>query len=120
MMTSQIADRLVELCRKGEFQAAQTELFSPNALSIEPDGAPLVVAEGLAAIQDKGRAFMEGIEQVHNIDVSEPIVAGNYFSVSMTLDHTMKGHGRMTMEEICVYRVEQGKIVCEQFFYAVG
>ncbi|HEX3768939.1 MAG TPA: SnoaL-like domain-containing protein [Puia sp.] len=28
----------------------------------------------------------------------------------------MKGQGRMQMDEICVYQVENGKIVSEQFF----
>ena len=29
----------------------------------------------------------------------------------------MKGRGRMQMEEICVYKVDNGKIVLEQFFF---
>lgn len=36
----------------------------------------------------------------------------------MTMDITMKGMGRFTMEEICVYEVNDGKIVREDFFYA--
>ncbi len=119
MMTSQVADRLVELCRKGQFDAAQTELFSDAAISIEPEDAPMEVAEGLAAIRDKGRHFMESIEEMHGIAVSEPIVAGSFFTVSMAIDATFKGRGRVSMEEICVYEVEDGKIVCEQFFYNV-
>ena len=119
MMTSQIADRLVELCRKGEFGAAQTELFSEDAISIEPDGAPMELAEGLADIQEKGRQFMASVEQMHGITISEPVVAGNFFTVSMTLDATFSGRGRVTMEELCVYEVEDGKIITEQFFYGV-
>ncbi len=119
MMTSQIADRLVELCRKGQFQAAQTELFAEDAISVEPDGAPVDVAVGLAAIQDKGRDFMASVEQMHGIVISEPVVAGNFFTVSMALDTTFKGRGRVTMEELCVYEVDDGKIVTEQFFYSL-
>jgi hypothetical protein len=116
-MTSHLADRLVELCRQGLFEQAQTELFADDAISIEPEGAAVEVAEGLAAIQQKGRAFMSGVEDFHGVVISEPIVAGNHFSVSMALDTTMKGRGRVLMEEICVYEVHDGKIVCEQFFY---
>jgi len=119
MMTSQVADRLVELCRKGQFEAAQAELFAENALSIEPDGSPMEMAEGLAAIQEKGRQFMASIEEMHGIVISEPVVAGNFFTVSMALDTTFKGRGRVNMEELCVYEVEDGKIVSEQFFYSV-
>jgi hypothetical protein len=35
----------------------------------------------------------------------------------MRIDATYKDMGRMDMSEICVYRVRDGKIVHEQFFY---
>lgn len=117
MMTSHIADRLVQLCRQGQFEQAQSELFADDAFSIEPEGAPVEVAEGLDAIKEKGREFMRGVEAVHGIVVSEPIVAGNFFTVAMELDTTMKGRGRVRMEELCVYEVDDGKIISEQFFY---
>jgi hypothetical protein len=120
MMTPQIADRLVELCRKGQFEAAQTELFSDDAISLEPEGAAMEVAEGLTAIQEKGRQFMASVEEMHGISISEPLVAGNFFTVSMTLDVTFKGQGRVKMQELCVYEVEDGKIIGEQFFYSVA
>ena len=117
MTTSQIADRLVALCRAGQFDAAQLELYADDAISIEPDGTPMQVAEGLAAIQEKGRQFMASVEEMHGVTLSEPVIAGNFFSIAMTLDATFQGRGRVKMEEICVYEVDDGKIVCEQFFY---
>jgi hypothetical protein len=119
-MITQIADRLVELCRKGEFEAAQTELYAEDAVSIEPDGSPMQIAEGLAAIHEKGRQFRESVEHFHGILISEPIVAGNFFTVAMAVDATFKGQGRVNMEEICVFEVNDGKIVTEQFFYSVA
>jgi ketosteroid isomerase-like protein len=118
-----IAKRLVELCREGKYEDAQRELYAEDAVSIEPDGLPpgaLGSVKGLAAIYEKGRQFNAMIEAVHGGSVSEPVVAGNWFSVVMTMDVTMKGRGRMNMSEICVYRVRDGKIVHEQFFYDVG
>jgi predicted ester cyclase len=44
-------------------------------------------------------------------------VAGDYFSIAWMMDITMKGQGRVKMEEVCVYKVKDGKIVWEQFFY---
>jgi hypothetical protein len=120
MTTSQIADRLVELCRQGAFDAAQRELYADDAISIEPDGTPMQVAEGLEAIQEKGRHFMASVQVMHGISISAPLVAGNFFSIAMTLDATFADRGRMAMDEICVYEVEDGKIVCEQFFYSAG
>ncbi len=36
MTTQEIANRLVELCQKGDFETAQKELFAEDAVSIEP------------------------------------------------------------------------------------
>jgi hypothetical protein len=46
-----------------------------------------------------------------------PQVAGYHFAVAMGIDATMKGPGRVKMDEIAVYEVKNGKIVKEQFFY---
>ena len=67
----------------------------------------------------RAEQFNAGIEQVHGGTVGDPIIVGNWFSVTMTMDATFKGRGRVNMEEICVYQVRDGKIVREQFFYDV-
>ncbi|RDZ27492.1 nuclear transport factor 2 family protein [Lysobacter silvisoli] len=122
MNTEQVAQRLVELCRKGEFDQAQNELYADDAASIEPKGAAegMGDAYGMDAIREKGRKFAESIEAYHGFSVSEPLIAENWFSVTMGMDVTMKGMGRIDMNEICVYRVKDGKIVHEQFFYDAG
>ncbi|TPG11403.1 nuclear transport factor 2 family protein [Rhodanobacter glycinis] len=123
MNTETIAKRLVELCREGKYEDAQRELYADDAVSIEPDGLPpgaLGNAQGLAAIYEKGRQFSAMVEAVHGGSVSEPVIADNWFSIALAMDVTMKGRGRMNMSEICVYRVRDGKIVHEQFFYDVG
>jgi len=37
----------------------------------------------------------------------------------MSFDVTFKDRGRQQMEEVCVYEVNNGKIVNEQFFYTM-
>ena len=123
MDTERIAQRLVELCRKGQYEEAQKELYAETAVSIEPEGAPpgaMGNANGLQAILEKGRRFSAMIETFHGTTVSDPLVAGNWFSIKMTLDVTMQGRGRMNMSEICVYAVRDGKITREQFFFDFG
>jgi hypothetical protein len=44
-------------------------------------------------------------------------VAGEFFSVVLKQDVTFKGKPRITLEEIGVFHVQDGKIVKEQFFY---
>ena len=122
MNTESIAKRLVELCREGKYEEAQIELYADDAVSVEPDGLPqgaLGNVIGLPAILEKGHQFGAMIEEMHANHVSDAVVAGNWFSVSMMLDVTMKGRGRTHMKEICVYRVHDGKITHERFFFDV-
>jgi ketosteroid isomerase-like protein len=35
----------------------------------------------------------------------------------MGMDVTMKGGQRMKMDEVCVFKVKDGKIVSEEFFF---
>jgi hypothetical protein len=44
------------------------------------------------------------------------LVAGNAIAMTLSMDVTMKGRGRMKLEEVCVYEVKDGKIASEQFF----
>ncbi|MBE1162305.1 nuclear transport factor 2 family protein [Dyella acidiphila] len=123
MTVEAIAKRLVELCREGKYEEAQRELYAEDAQSIEPDGLPpgaLGNVKGLKAIYEKTHQFQAAVEQVHGGHVSDPVVAGNWFSCEMTLDVTMKGRGRVVMSEICVYHVRDGKVDREQFFYDMG
>jgi len=121
MNTAQVAKRLVELCREGKYQEAQDELYSKDAVSVEMEGSQGIGdAKGLDAIREKGRQFNEMVEAVHGGSVGDPIVEGNWFAITMTMDATMKGRGRVNMQEICVYQVRDGRIVREQFFYDLG
>jgi hypothetical protein len=119
MSTQQIADRLAELCRQGQFEAAQKELFADDAVSIEPEAGPDFPKEtkGLKEIINKGHKWSERVEKVHECKASTPLVAGNAIAMTLALDVTMKGRGRMHLEEMCVYEVNKdGKIASEQFF----
>ena len=119
MKTEEIAAKLVAYCRKGEWEAAQKELYANDAVSTEPAATPVFAKEvnGLEAIIAKGHTFNSMVEAYHSITMSDPLIAGDVFACVLTMDLTMKGPGRITMSEICVYRVKDGKIISEQFFY---
>jgi hypothetical protein len=118
MTSNEIAQRLADLCRQGKWMQAQTELFSSEAVSIEPHPSPAFEKEtkGLDAIIDKGHKFETMTQQLHKVDVSEPIVVGNSIAFKLMMDITMKEKSREVWEEICVYQVKDGKIISEQFF----
>jgi hypothetical protein len=118
MTTQQIADRLVELCNKGQYETAQKELYADNAISIEPYSTPDFEKEtkGLEAILEKGHKFSAMVDTMHGGSLSAPLIAGNSIAFTLTMDVTMKGSTRQKMTELCVYNIKDGKIVSEQFY----
>jgi len=120
MTTQEVANRFNELAQEGRFDLIQDELFSQDALSIEPVGAQMPNAESLIAIKKKGQDFNDMVEEMYGGSCSEPVVGGAYFSVAMSMECKLKGHpDRVKMDEIAVYEVRNGKITMEQFFYPV-
>ena len=120
MMTIQeVADTLVKLCSEGKFQEATEALYSPDIVSMEAAAPPGGSREskGLPAVKEKGEWWVANHE-VHSAIVEGPLVAGSHFAVTFKLDVTFKPQDkRFTMEEVAVYKVVDGKIVYEEFFY---
>jgi ketosteroid isomerase-like protein len=119
MTTQEVADKLVKLCSEGKFEEATGALYSPDIVSMEAGAPPGQSREskGLAAVKAKGEWWTANHE-VHAVTVKGPLVAGSHFAVTMKLDVTFKPQSRrFTMEEVCVYKVADGKIVYEEFFY---
>lgn len=120
MTTKEVADRLVEICRNGKTEDAQNELFAQDAVSIEPtDAMGPRETKGIDAIKKKGEMFNSMLEEFHGATISDPVIAGNYFSIAWNMDAKMKGQERMMMSEICLYKVKDGKIVSEEFFFSM-
>ena len=118
MSTQEIAIRPADPAGQGEFEAAQRELFAQDALSIEACATEHFAREtqGLPALLEKGRKWQAMVERVHSCSTSAPLVAGNAIATTLAMELTMKGRGRMQLAELCVYAIENGKIVSEQFF----
>jgi len=117
MTTKEVAAKFHEYMQQGAFDKIYSELYSPDASSAEAPGSDWTTAHGMAEIAEKGKKWNETIEAMHGGTTAEPVVAGDYFTCYMTMDFTPKGGERTTMEEIGLYRVKDGKIVSEQFFY---
>ena len=118
MTTEAIASRLAELCEEGRFEDAQRELFSDDAISIEPHDTPDFEKEtnGLGAIIQKGHKWEGMVQKMNSLKVSEPLLATNAFALTMRMDVEMKDGSKWDMTELCVYQVKDGKIISEQFF----
>lgn len=119
MTTTEIANKLVDLCKQGKDYEAHA-LYAPDAVSVEahmPSGMDRE-SRGLAAIKAKGQWWLDN-HVVHSAVVAGPWPHDDRFIVGFKMDITHKPSGqRMTMEEMALYTVKNGKIVSEEFFYS--
>lgn len=106
------------MCREGKIEEAKVEMFTEDTISTETgEGFLPKETKGLKAIQKKAELFISMVEAFYGIILTEPIIAGHYFSIGWETDLQMKGAQRKTSSEIGVYKVENGKVISEQFFY---
>lgn len=116
MTTQEVADKLVNLCREGNYAEAYG-LYADDAVSLEMPGVPNERTEGLNNILKGFEQWANNIEESHGGTVGDPVIMGNHFVVPMTSDVTFKEGGRVNMEELCMYQVENGKIKQASFHY---
>jgi hypothetical protein len=125
MSTMDVATRLVELCKAGDFETAINTLYADDVVSVEasvPPGQPpeAAISHGLAAVQAKGEWWRDN-HIVHSSSVNGPWPNGDRFIVGFDFEVTFKPSGqRFPMQEMGLYTVKDGKIVHEEFFYAMG
>ncbi|MDP9076514.1 MAG: nuclear transport factor 2 family protein [Bacteroidota bacterium] len=118
MNAQEVASRLVQLCREGKNVEAINELYDDNIVSIEPEGSPMPgKTVGKQAVLESTNRWFDSVEQLHSVEISDPLVSDDFFACTMKIDATYKEHGRNVMNELCVFEVRDGKIVNDQFFY---
>lgn len=96
------------------------EIYAEKAESVEavvPPGRDVRIARGRAAIKAKREDWV-ATHDIRKLDADGPYVhPPNRFGVRFEAEVTQKATGRqMTLREIAVYTVEDGKIVREEFF----
>ena len=122
MNTQEIGKRYVSLCQQGKADTCLDELYAKNAVSVEAVPPPGMerTAKGLDAIRAKGKGWQES-HVVHSAEVTGPFPNDNRFAVHFVFDVTDKPTGqRMTMDEVGLFTIEDGKITREEFFYPTG
>lgn len=116
--TYEVAARFSELAKDEKWFEIQDELFGENVKSIEPANSPyLKDAEGKGAVRKKGEDWGKRIEGVNRLHTTEPVIGGSHFAVGRDFDIDVRGIGRVVVNQIMLYEVEDGRIVKEQFFY---
>jgi hypothetical protein len=120
--TNEIASRCVALCKEGKNAEILSELFSPDAVSVEAGAPPGMdrAAKGLDAIRGKGKWWNEN-HIVHKGEVFGPYPHDDRFAVRFLYDITHKpSQKRITKDEVGLFTIANGKIVKEEFFYTGG
>src|SRR5439155_27030082 len=117
MNTEEVAKKLVESCRQGQWMQAVNNLYAKDIVSVEPrtmEGMPAEM-RGIDQVRGKTEWFMNNHE-IHDSKVTGPFVARDTFVVQFDIDVTEKGSKeRMQMSEVGVYDVKDGKVVREEF-----
>ena len=116
MDTNAVATRFYTLLQRGEYEAIREELFSPSIQSTEHWDGGLPSFVGMATAHPDGNTWTYDLVAVHNIEVSEPLVATHSFAILCTQEVTLKTAGRTTLTELSVYTVEKGLIVRNDLF----
>lgn len=116
-----IAKKLVENCRTGNEKQGLSELYEPEAISVEAivgPGASSRESVGVEAIQGK-HEWWANTFQVHSSDVEGPFFHGDdRFAVIFSIDATNRETSeRSAMKEVAIYTVSNGKIIREEFYY---
>jgi hypothetical protein len=117
MNTEEVANKLVELCRKGEWMKAVDELYSKDIVSVEAREMENMPAEmrGIDLVRGKTTWWEQNME-VHSAKVSGPFLARDTFVVQFDVDVTDKASNkRMQMSEVGIYAVKDGKVAREEF-----
>ena len=117
MTTKEVAEKFYDYMTQGTFDKIFAELYSPEATSEETPGSGWGKANNLEEIHEKGKKWADNLETMYGGTTEKPVIAGNYFTCYMTMDFKPKDGERTQIEELGLYRVEDGKIVSEQFFY---
>lgn len=117
MTIQDIAADLVALCKAGDFATPGEKYWADDVVSLEAMPGDMARVQGKDAVRGKGEWWAANHE-VHGAEVTGPYINGDQFAVGFKMEVTPKATGeRITMDEVALYTVKDGKIVEERFFY---
>ena len=111
---------LVKMFNQGKFAEIEEAFWDKKLItSIEGLGVSLAWM-GLKSVRAKNEGWMAD-NVIHGASAEGPFVGSTGFAVRFRMDVETKSTGqRRIMDEVGVYSVEDGKIVCEEFMYATN
>ena len=117
MTVKDIADDITAMLRAGQADEAGEKYWAADVVSIEAMPGDMAEVRGVEGVRAKGE-WWTSAHEVHAMEVEGPYLNGDQFAVRMKMDLTVKESGeRITMDEIGLYTIRDGKIAEERFFY---
>jgi hypothetical protein len=113
-----IAKEFAALIRAGKSDEVEKKWLAPGIESVEGVGASLAWT-GKKAVLAKYRGW-EADHEIHSMKLEGPWVGATGFALRFQLEATQLSTGqRIAMEEVAVYTVRNGKVVREEFHFAL-
>jgi hypothetical protein len=113
-----IAKEFAALIRAGKSDEVEKKWLAPGIESVEGVGASLAWT-GKKAVLAKYRGW-EADHEIHSMKLEGPWVGATGFALRFQLEATQLSTGnRVEMEEVAVYTVRNGKVVREEFHFAL-
>ena len=117
MTTLELAKDFTNILKNGDHEGAGAKYNADAIVSHEAMEGPMAVCRGKDAVKAKGE-WWQANHEVHGGNVEGPYVNGDQFVVRFTMDVTPRATGqRMTLDEVGIHTVRDGKIVEERFCY---
>ncbi len=111
----EVAQAQMARVRAGDFETGGS-LYSKSLISVEGVGVNMAF-HGMAAVDKKNEEWM-ATHKLHGVVTEGPFVGSNCFAIKFTMDvEDTAANQRITMSEVGVYTVQNGKIVREEFMY---
>ncbi|ESX96322.1 MULTISPECIES: nuclear transport factor 2 family protein [unclassified Mesorhizobium] len=117
MTIADVAKDFTEMLQQGDHLGAGEKYNADDIVSLEAMEGPMAIARGKEALRQKGE-WWQANHELHGGSVEGPYVNGDQFAVRFKFDITPKATGeRVTMDEVGLYTVKNGKITEERFYY---
>ena len=114
----EIAKDFAALIRAGKSDEVEKKWLAPGIESVEGVGASMAWS-GKKAVLAKYRGW-EADHEIHSMTLEGPWVGATGFALRFGVDATQLSTGQRTqMQEIAVYTVRNGKVVREEFHFAL-
>ena len=117
MDTATLDKELNQQVLSGQALEAFEQFYADDVVMIEGNGER---HEGKDTNRTREQEFFASVEEVHAFDLLGSAVSGDRSYSEWLMDVTLKGVGRVKMEQTAVRDWRDGKVVRERFYYNAG